>query len=444
MPNLKAPPSPLPSSSPSSLTTTLTTALHIRRQNSTYRTLTIPPPDSIDFSSNDFLSLSHSPLLRTAFLSELHAHPAFPVGSGGSRLLDGNSPYAEALERSTAEFHGAEAGLLCNSGYDANVGLFGCVPQAGDVVVWDELVHASVREGMRLSRAAGRTVMFRHNDCADLRRVLTDVRGKDEKVRDGKASVFVAVEAIYSMDGDLVPLKRVVDVVDEVLPRGNGHIIVDEAHSTGVLGPLGKGLVCQEGLENRIFARLHTFGKSMACSGAIILCSPLVRSYLINYSRPVIYTTFMPFPNLAAIQASYSLLKSGEAEPLAARLHELVQILFHRLQALAAKFGGVESLQRNGLLTVPSEIPGSPVFALLTDHPRSLATHCQKAGYMVRAVVPPTVPEGTSRIRVCLHAGNNEEQIEGICSEIEKWLTSWCARLQCGEKVTPEKDRPRL
>lgn len=255
------------SSTPSAIETAFTNSLNTRRQNSTFRTLTIPPTGAVDFSSNDFLSLSHSPLLRAAFLAELHAHPAFPLGSGGSRLLDGNSAYAEALERDVAAFHRAPAGLLCNSGFDANVGLFACVPQPGDVVVWDELVHASVREGMRLSRVAGRTRRFRHNDVDDLRRVLRGVVAEDARIRAGKGTVFVAVEGVYSMDGDCVPLKGVVAAVDEVLPPGVGQIIVDEAHSTGVMGPQGRGLVCREGLEDRMFARLHTFGKSLACSG---------------------------------------------------------------------------------------------------------------------------------------------------------------------------------
>lgn len=231
-----------------------------RRKASTLRNLTLPRPGQVDFSSNDFLSLSTNTQLKDAYLEELR-NSRLPLGSGGSRLLDGNSPYAEELERDIAEFHGAEAGLLWNSGFDANAGFFSCVPQPGDVIVFDELVHASVHDGMRLSRAE-QTVPFEHNSVTDLRRVLVEV-AKLPNI----CNVFVAVESIYSMDGDVAPLKQVVDTVTEVLGKGRGYIVVDEAHSTGVLGFEGRGLVCELGLEKRIFARLHTFGKALAGNG---------------------------------------------------------------------------------------------------------------------------------------------------------------------------------
>ena len=310
----------------SPLETSLGTLLERRRTNSTLRTLTVNPP-KVDFSSNDFLSLSKSREMRVAFLEELQSHE-FPLGSGGSRLLDGNSQYAEDLEKEIANFHGAEAGLLFNSGFDANAGFFACVPQKGDVIVYDELIHASVHDGMRLSRASKR-IPFKHNCIDDLRRVLGKCLQEVEGLRDGKNHVLVAVEAIYSMDGDLAPLERIVSILDEVLPSGAGYVVVDEAHATGVLGSNGRGLVCDSGLEKRVFARLHTFGKGLACNGgkdifmlslciiancgliAIILSSELLRQYLINYARPLIYTTFMSYPALAAIKASYGLLQRG-------------------------------------------------------------------------------------------------------------------------------------
>ncbi|KAF2994496.1 hypothetical protein E8E13_002249 [Curvularia kusanoi] len=231
-----------------------------RKANSTLRNLTLPKPNQIDFSSNDFLSLSTSTRLKDAYLTELQSTP-LPLGSGGSRLLDGNSSYAEILERDIAEFHGAEAGLLWNSGFDANAGFFSCVPQPGDVVVFDELIHASVHDGMRLSRAA-QTIPFVHNSIIDLRKILQKVAEASDT-----CNVFIAVESIYSMDGDVAPLQQIVDTVDEIMGEGRGYIIVDEAHSTGVLGFQGRGLVCELGLERRIFARLHTFGKALAANG---------------------------------------------------------------------------------------------------------------------------------------------------------------------------------
>jgi hypothetical protein len=260
-----------------------------RRQNSTLRTLTLPSPNQIDFSSNDFLSLSTSSLLKSAFLSEISS-TKLPLGSGGSRLLDGNSTYAETVESEIAAFHGAEAGLLFNSGYDANAGFFACVPQKGDVVVYDELIHASVHDGMRLSRA-GKCLAFRHNCVTDLRRLLNECLQSSKDLREGKSHVFIAVEAVYSMDGDLAPLKAIIETVEDVLPNGCGYVVVDEAHATGVLGPNGRGLVCSLGLERKIFARLHTFGKALACNGGELLLPPFVISRILclhwnsNYTR---------------------------------------------------------------------------------------------------------------------------------------------------------------
>jgi 8-amino-7-oxononanoate synthase len=204
-------------------------------------------------------------------LQELTHNPAlFQLGSKGSRLLDGNSLYAESIERDIARFHNAPDGLLCNSGFDANSGLFSCMPQLGDIIIHDEFIHASVHDGIRLSRAGNR-LSFMHNSVEDFREKLERCVTEDALVRQGCRNVFIAVESIYSMDGDLAPLAEIVDLVERMLPKKNGHVIVDEAHATGVLGPLGKGLVCELGLENRVFARLHTFGKALACGGGEIL-----------------------------------------------------------------------------------------------------------------------------------------------------------------------------
>jgi len=237
-----------------------------RKANSAFRQLTLASPDSIDFSSNDFLSLSTSPQLKKAYLIELERSPDFHLGSGGSRLLDGNSLYAEQLEKEIASFHHAPAALLFNSGFDANSGFFACIPQPGDVVLYDEFIHASVHEGMRLSRASS-CLSFSHNSVMDLRTKLSLILQRDEAVCSGTRNVFIAVESLYSMDGDLAPILDIVQLVEEMLPFGNGHIIVDEAHSNGIYGDQGRGIVCSLGLEDKIFARLHTFGKGLACNG---------------------------------------------------------------------------------------------------------------------------------------------------------------------------------
>jgi hypothetical protein len=262
-----SPPSPCP------LSASLLTALQRRRQKSSFRQLTLARPGTVDFSSNDFISLSTSPVFRQALLAELGSLNDRPLGSGGSRLLDGNSVYAEQLETQIAGFLRGEAGLLFNSGFDANAGFFACVPQPGDAVVYDELIHASVHEGMRLSRAE-RKRAFRHNDVGSLRAVLREMR-------EAGGNVFVAVETLYSMDGDLAPLKEIVGVIEEVFEGKNGYLVVDEAHSTGVYGEKGRGLVCELALEKKVFARLHTFGKSLACNGGEIIVGEVVEECLL-------------------------------------------------------------------------------------------------------------------------------------------------------------------
>jgi 8-amino-7-oxononanoate synthase len=253
------------------LNAALARALDNRKSQSTIRSLTIQPSNSVDFSSNDFLSLATSQELRDLYLEELRTGPSTAhLGSGGSRLLDGNSTYAEQLEDDIAGFHRAEKGLLCNSGFDANVGLFSCLPQPQDAIVYDEFIHASVHDGMRLSRA-GRKIAFAHNSADALRSVIEQLVDSDQAIVAGRRNVFIAVEAVYSMDGDVAPLKDMVDVIQNLLPLGNGHLIVDEAHSNGVLGPQGRGLVCELGLEGQILVRLHTFGKALACNGGRLM-----------------------------------------------------------------------------------------------------------------------------------------------------------------------------
>ena len=308
-------------------------ALQKRELKSARRRLTIPNPSSIDLSSNDFLSLSTSPIYRAKLLHILNnAPPSQPLASGGSRLLDGNSAYAEELEKFIAEFHNAPTGLLFNSGFDANVGVLSSVPQPGDVIVYDELIHASAHEGMRLSRAGPR-VSFKHSCVESLREILLRQVENDSLVRDGRRNVFVVIESIYSMEGDVAPIKEFVRVVEDILPKGNGYFIVDEAHATGVFGPRGTGVVQELGVEEKMFIRVHTFGKALACHGglyipvyqigimlmmyeAIVLCCPDTRDYLINYARSLIYTTALGFPFLAAIRAVYELLSAGETEPV--------------------------------------------------------------------------------------------------------------------------------
>lgn len=247
-------------------------ALDKREARSARRRLTVLPANAADFSSNDFLSLSSSPLLRSRFLRNLNntygpSNNLSPsLGSGGSRLLDGNSAYAEELEKFIASFHDAPSGLLFNSGFDANVGIFSCLPQPGDIIIHDELIHASVHEGMRLSRAK-KKIQFAHNSVSDLERVMKEIINDGSNSLQNEYNIFIAVETLYSMDGDTAPLKQIASLVQKYFPEQNAYLIVDEAHATGVFGPNGAGVVQDLGVEDQIFIRTHTFGKSLASQG---------------------------------------------------------------------------------------------------------------------------------------------------------------------------------
>jgi 8-amino-7-oxononanoate synthase len=435
-----------------------------RRSRSLLRRLTTVPPGTVDFSSNDYLSLSTNPDIRKAFLNLLGQEepstsqpPPPQLGSRGSRLLDGNHPFADSLEALIAAHHNSPSALLFTSGFDANVGLFSCAPQPGDFIVYDELIHASVHDGMRLSRVpAARRVPFRHNSVNGLREVLEGLARGEHGVREGNANVFVAVEAVYSMDGDLAPLRDMVDIVHEALPQGNGYVIVDEAHATGIFGKRGRGLCCELGVEDKVFARVVTFGKAVGSQGgesimfslflflrpheftyvsfsamnstnkphsrvvAVVLCSKIAREYLINYARTLIYTTAMSFPSLASIRASYDFMISGRTEVLLGNLQHLIR-LTHRLLSLVVSSLADGPSAPAILALRPLEDSVSPIIPVFTPHPRSLASYCQAQGLMIRPIVAPTVPHGTERVRVCLHAGNSQREVERLVTAIGEW-----------------------
>lgn len=319
----------------SALNDRLTSSLSSRASRSILRQLTPSNSSSatplIDFSSNDYLSLSRSRTLHQAFLDSFAlppsdtsestssaltstgesgpvatsaqpepptAPPLSPYGPPSSRLLDGNSPSHLALESQLADFLGAPAALLFNSGFDANVALWTVLPAPEDYVLFDALIHASAHDGMRGSRVPReRRRAFAHNDLRDLEAQIRAIVQGDGEVARGRKSVWIGVETLYSMDGDLAPLGEVVKLVERLLPAGNGHFVVDEvsprpslsqfalgrsclsraavltcpprgqAHSTGIYGRQGRGIVSLLGLEDRITVRVHTFGKAMACSG---------------------------------------------------------------------------------------------------------------------------------------------------------------------------------
>lgn len=261
--------------------------LDVRRASHSFWSDTWKDRDAWDFSSNDTLSLGISGALRAEFLRELSRHPAANFASGGARSLpDGRYDYLEQVEQDIADFHGAECGILVGSGFEANVAIFTCVPQAGDVIVYDEMIHASVHDGMQKGRAD--RVSFRHNSVESFRETLLSTLSRP-LIREKKRTVLVAVESIYSMEGDICPLKELVEVAKETLE--NLCFFVDEAHSTGVIGPNGAGLVNALGLEREIAVRLHTCGKALAANGGNQLFEK--PNLIFPYADRIVWLTFL-------------------------------------------------------------------------------------------------------------------------------------------------------
>ncbi|KAF5644451.1 pyridoxal phosphate-dependent transferase major domain protein [Fusarium sp. NRRL 52700] len=378
----------------------------------------------VDFSSNDFLSLATSGVLRDAFLEELKDNPNFAMGSTASRIADGNNAYMEAVEKQIAEFHGAEGALLVGSGYDGNCAIFSAVPRPGDVIVYDELIHASAHDGMKSSMATTQ-LPFKHNDAEALREVLLELKTNESLIRDGSRCVLVAVESVYSMDGDVTPLAEIVSVVQEILPAGNGQIIIDEAHSTGLLGKNGRGLVCELGLEKKVAIRLHTYGKGLGTTGAAILASPSVLDTLLNFARPIIFTTAPSFPMVAAIRAGYKLMESGQTQQLQERVQKLVRMFCDIIKESNVWQDAVDS----GICSIPvSEKVESRSFVtqflpVWTRQGQNyfLTMHLHRDGFNATPIDPPVVPRGTGRVRLVIHAGNTDEEVEGLASSVLDW-----------------------
>jgi len=334
----------------------------------------------VDFCSNDYLGFARAESLKKRITGELKKYPDHLIGSTGSRLLSGNTAYAEELEKSIASFHHAEAGLIFNSGYDSNIGLFSCIAQRNDTIIYDELSHASIIDGVRLSHA--KSYKFAHNDLDDL----------EKKLKLSTGNIFVAVESVYSMDGDFAPLQDLVVLCKQY----DAQLIVDEAHATGIFGELGRGRVHEAGLENKVFARMHTFGKALGVHGAIVLGSAELREYLVNFARSFIYSTTLPFHSLVSIKCAYDELKNQHpsADGLA-------------IQQLIAHFR--ETFKDNNSISPIQRIiiPGN-------DRVKKTASYIQENGFDVRPILSPTVPEGKERLRICLHTFNTKEEINKL------------------------------
>ncbi|MBP1861794.1 8-amino-7-oxononanoate synthase [Rhizobium herbae] len=328
--------------------------------------------DGADFSSNDYLGFAGSPQLAAAVTAALQR--GVPVGAGGSRLLRGNHPEHEALEKAAAAFFGAERALYFGSGYAANAALFSTLPQRGDLIVHDALVHASAHEGIQAARATA--VAVAHNDVEAFEQAISGWRRNG-----GIGHPWIAVESLYSMDGDRAPLAELAAVAE----RHDGFLVIDEAHATGVFGPGGRGFAA--GLENRKnVIVLHTCGKALGVSGALLGASAVLCDYLVNRARGFIYST-APSPLMAAAVREALRMLADEPQRRAD---------FDELKAFA-----------NADLTAKLGVKGSgsqilPV--LIGDNGRAvrIAARMRGEGFDIRAIRPPTVPEGTARLRIAI------------------------------------------
>ena len=342
----------------------------------------------INFCSNDYLGLSTDARLREAVTAALAG--GSPTGSTGSRLLSGHALIWDELESELAQWGGAEAALYFNSGYAANTGLFSCVLQRDDVVFSDSANHASIIDGIRLSGA--RKVIFPHLDC----NVLED---ELRRAAPGPGQKFIAVESVFSMDGDRAPITGLLALAE----RYGAELIVDEAHATGVLGPQGRGLVAAAGATDRVLAVVHTCGKALAGMGAFVLCSNVLKQYLVNHARSFIFSTALP-PYLAAqVRAAIRIAAAADAER-------------GRLQDLSAHLR--TRLRDNGFDTARSDSQIVPVVLGENERALALAARLGEDGFAVRAIRPPTVPPGTARLRLSLAVKHTTEMLDRLTDSL--------------------------
>ncbi len=362
----------------------LLSKLKARQENHSLRSLSAQN-ELIDFSSNDYLGFAKNPMLFKQVQQELNAfHPI--NGSTGSRLLTGNFEFHEALEKQIATFFYGESSLLFNSGYDANIGLLASVPQRGDCIIYDENSHASIRDGIRLSNA--KSYKFKHNDLKDLRQKLENLSAVTQ--------LYLVVESIYSMDGDVAPLKELV----ELSKVYDLKLIVDEAHSTGVCGSEGQGMLHDLDLSEFVFARIFTFGKALGCHGAAVVGSNLLIQYLVNFARPFIYTTAMPVHSVLAIKNALFLVKSTNERLILSTKVKLFKTMITKY--------GLEQLFINSNTAIQSAIIPS------NSKVKKIAAQLNSKKFDVKPILSPTVQKGEERIRFCVHSYNTSDDIEEI------------------------------
>jgi 8-amino-7-oxononanoate synthase len=371
--------------------------LEIRKQNNSLRELSFPS-SLIDFSSNDYLGISKSDAVFHKTHQFLIDNNIIQNGATGSRLLSGNHILYQEGESFIAHFHKADAALIFNSGYDANVGFFSAVPQRNDLILYDELSHASIRDGILMSNA--KSYRFGHNDYEDLEKRIVAAKSNS-----AIKEIYIVTESVFSMDGDSPILELLVSIAE----KHGAHLIIDEAHALGVFGEKGEGLVQMLNLQDKVFARIMTFGKGLGCHGAAVLGSENLKSYLVNFARSFIYTTGLSPHSVATILIAYQYL-----EKEISTIDTLRQNIVHFNQEKNVL--GLKPLFVRSKSAIQSAIiPGN-------EKVKSIAKLIQEKGFEVKPILSPTVPEGQERLRFCLHSFNSKEEITEVLALLSKFL----------------------
>lgn len=357
----------------------------------------LPVPNGlVDFSSNDYLGFARKRDILEEAVRILETGGDSCNGATGSRLLTGNTALHGELESLLVDYFGNPAALLFNSGYDANIGFFSAIPQRSDVVFYDELCHASIRDGIAMGRA--QSFKFRHNQLEHLSKHIDRVQ--QSKV---DSDIYVVTESVFSMDGDSPDLEALV-----VLCEKKGvYLVLDEAHAIGVFGKKGGGLLNELNLEDRVFATIVTFGKAMGCHGAAVLGSEELKRFLVNFARSFIYTTAMPPHSLATMKAAFKSLSRSRTEQ--GSLVANITFFKDQLRAL-----DLESY------FIPSNSAVHCCVLAGNKTVKACALQLQEKGFDVRPIMSPTVPQGQERLRFCLHSFNTEKEIEEVLLALSK------------------------
>ncbi|MCC6370878.1 MAG: aminotransferase class I/II-fold pyridoxal phosphate-dependent enzyme [Bacteroidia bacterium] len=345
----------------------------------------LPP---IDFCSNDYLGFSKTGILSQCLDGDASTDRT-QYGATGSRLVSGNSVFIEEAEKQIALFHHGRSALIFNSGYDANLGLLSAVPQKTDLILYDELLHASALDGIRLSQATH--YKFKHNNVEALEELIY----RHHKTYE---NIYVVVESVYSLDGDSAPLLELAEIC-EVLK--NIFLIVDEAHAIGVFGKQGRGLCSALGMEQRCFARIYTYGKALGCNGASVVGSEILRNYLINFSRPFMYSTALPQYNIEAILQAYRLLIETDNK----------DVLQSNIAYFYSKTSGLKNLVKSQSAIHTLHIGNN-------EQVDAIEHDLAEKNISCRAFKSPTVKPGTERIRFCIHSFNTREEMDQLVEVI--------------------------